>query len=110
MITKLKSQFPSLFLRPILLEDFIVLLKQCRRIETVRAFPVAGVAVLALLDLLHLRGPFLSEIDTIRSTFQEEAHSGTVVDLDTRRTRHAIATATAEITRQLGAFLLNLAP
>ena len=110
MITKLKSQFPSLFLRPVFLEDFIVLLKQCRRIETVRAFPVAGVAVLTLLDEFHLLGPFLGKIDTIRCALEEEAHSGTVVDLDACRTRHAIATATAEIARQLGAFLLNLAP
>ena len=71
---------------------------------------MAGVAVLALLDEFHLLGPFFSEVDAVRSTLQEEAHSGTVVDLDARRTRHAITTATAEITRQLGAFLLNLAP
>lgn len=110
MITKLKSQFPSLFLRPKFLENLIVLFKQGRRVKTVGALAAALVAVLALLDEFHLLGPFLCEVDAVRSTLQEEAHSGTVVDLDACRTRHAIATATAEITRQFSAFLLNLAP
>ena len=98
MITKLKSQFPSLFLRPILLEDFIVLLKQCRRVNTVGALAAALVAVLALLDEFHLLGPFFSEVDTIWSAFQEKAHSGAVLDFDSNRAGLAIAAATAELT------------
>ena len=104
------SNFPSLFLRPILLENSIVLFQECRCIEAVRASLMAGIAVLALFNQFHLCRPFLGKVDTVRSTFQEEAHPGTVVDLNTRRTGHAIAAATAELARELGAFLLNLSP
>ena len=110
MITKLKSQFPSLFLRPVFLEHLVVLFQERRCIKAVRALAATLLAVLTLLNHLHLLGPFLSEIDTIRCALQEKTHTGTVVDFNASRTRHAIAAATAELARQLGAFLLNLAP
>ena len=93
------SQFPSLFLDPVFLEDLVVLLQERRRIKAVGAFAAALVAVLALIDEFHLLGPFLGEVDAIRGTLQEEAHAGTIVDLDAYRTWHTIAAATAELAR-----------
>ena len=87
-----------------------MLLKQVGRIQAIRAPLAAGVAVLALLDEFHLFSPFLSEVDTQRSAAQEQAHAGAVLNLDSDRTRLAITATTAEIARQLLAFLLNLAP
>ena len=98
MITKLKSQFPSLFLRPVFLEHLVVLFQERRRVKAVGALAAALVAVLALLDEFHLLGPFLGEVDTIWCTLQEEAHTSAVIDLDARRARHAITAATAELT------------
>lgn len=66
--------------------------------------------MLALLDFLHFFCPFLGEINAQRCPTEQEAHAGAVVDLDTNRTGHAVAAATAKVTRQLDAFLLDFAP
>ena len=110
MITKLKSQFPSLFLRPVFLEHLVVLFQKRRGVKAIGALAAALMAVLAFLNEFHLLGPFLGEVDAIRSALQEEAHAGAVVDLDACWTRQTVATATAKLARQLLAFLLDLAP
>ena len=61
-------KFASLLLGPEFLEVGVVLLKQLGSVERIGALTTAGVAVLALLDFLHLLGPFLGEVHTQRGS------------------------------------------
>ena len=55
------------------------------------------VAMQTGFDLFHFFLPMLGEPALGRSSSEHQRHSGTVVDLDTLRTRHTVATASAEI-------------
>ena len=79
-----------------LLVIFVILRKQCRCVQSVRTFALAFIAVQAVFDLVHLLLPFLGEPRRCRGAAQHERHARTLVDLDARGARHAVAAAAAE--------------
>ena len=74
--------------------------KQLRRIQPIRALGLALSAMLALLDLGHLRLPCGREMTCGRRTPQKQRHAGAIVDFDSGGAWHAIPAATAEFTGQ----------
>ena len=74
--------------------------QQFRCIQPIRALGLALSAMLALLDLGHLRLPCGREMTCGRRTPQKQRHAGAIVDFDSGGAWHAIPAATAEFTGQ----------
>ena len=86
---------------------FEVALQQVRDVEAVGAAALAGVAVDAVLDLMHLLVELLGEVDRIGGAAQEEVHTVAALDFDAHGARLAVAATTAEIASQFAAVLLD---
>ena len=81
--------------------------QQSGRIQTVGTFCLALVAVQAALDLFHFGLTRRAQVLGRGRAPQQQAHAGTVVDLDARRAGHAVTAAPAELAAQLSAVMVD---
>ena len=74
----------------------IIFLKQCRSIQSIGALGFTSATVKTILDLTHFGLHLFRQLCCRRCSADHQTHTGTVVDLNSHGTGHAVAAASAE--------------